>query len=64
MHKVIYHDDPEKFRSKVIEVDGEPMICTPAHYKRVTPNENGGLTIEYSLTPFPGNETAKESNPR
>lgn len=62
--RVVYLDDPEKFRSKVVKMNGELMEYIPTHYKRTFRNETGGMTTEFSLKPFPDNETATESYPR
>ena len=63
-NRVIFTDDPEKFRPKIMEVDGELIECYPTSYRRTFRNETEGITIEYSLTPFPDNETAKKGDPR
>ena len=52
MNRVIYNGGAALYQGKIVDVDGQPMLITPTHYRRTFKNEDGGFTTELSLTPF------------
>ena len=52
----IYHGNKDDFMPREIMMNGELVMYMPQHYKRTTTDENGDITVEFSLNPFE-NET-------